>query len=146
MRQFVHSAFGVLDFTSLYTKIVSHCVKYIQFLQAFKVRVVIVRGLVQYWQIFSSFLIPKKLKKIFPMLQSAPCDNNYVSIFSYNIVIIFMVLFSISKLQKLYNWGFAKSRRLFWCFTLLCCLSLMLPSKLGKVDIFHRLIKPTSLL
>ena len=91
------------------------------------------------------------------MLQSAPCDNNYVSIFPYNTVIIFIVrlpflsyknckIAQISQVRgSLYNL-LAKDDRLFWCFTLLWCLTLMLPLKFVKVDIFHRLNKPALLL
>ena len=60
---------------------------YILFKQAFNDKVVITRCLVQYWQIFSSFLIfwcyfksykIWETRKIFPIMHSAPCDNNYV--------------------------------------------------------------------
>ena len=64
------------------------------FKQAFNDKVVIARWLVQYWQIFSSFLIfccyftcletseisckISETRKIFPILHSAPYDNNYI--------------------------------------------------------------------
>ena len=57
----------------------------IWFQQVFNDKVVTARCLVQYWQIFLSFLIfcyyftRLKARKIFPILHSAPCDNNYLS-------------------------------------------------------------------
>ena len=67
----------------------------ILFKQAFNDKVVIARCLVQYWQIFSSFLIFScyftrlkareisckrwKTREIFPILNSAPYYNNHVS-------------------------------------------------------------------
>ena len=66
-----------------------------RFQQAFNNKIIIARCLVQYRQIFSSFLIfcfyftcrkarEKSCKtweawKIFPILHSAPCDNNYLN-------------------------------------------------------------------
>ena len=67
---------------------------FVWFQQAFNDKVVIARCIVRYWQIFSSFLIfcyyftrlkarevsckIWETRKIFPMLQSAPCHNNYL--------------------------------------------------------------------
>ena len=64
------------------------------FRPAFNDKVVIARCPVQYWQIFSSFLIfccyftllkareisckIWETRRIFPILHSAPCDNNYI--------------------------------------------------------------------
>ena len=66
------------------------------FKQAFNYKVVIARWLMQYWQTFSSFLIfccyftclkaskisckISETRKIFPILHSAPYDNNYLHI------------------------------------------------------------------
>ena len=69
----------------------------IWFQQVFNDKVVIARCLVQYWLIFSEFLIfcyyftrlkareisckIWETRKIFPILHSAPCDNNYIERF-----------------------------------------------------------------
>ena len=82
---------------------------YILFRQEFNDKVVITRSLVQYRQIISSFLIFScyltrlkareisckiwETRKIFRILQSAPCDNNYVSLNRQFTVVLNSIIF-----------------------------------------------------
>ena len=83
------------EFTDLFWKFIYFEDKscYIWFQHAFNDKVFIARCLLKYWLIFSSFLIfcyftrlkaretSDKIwetRKIFPILHSTPCDNNYI--------------------------------------------------------------------
>ena len=84
--------------------------------QAFNDKVVIAHCLVQYWQIFSSFLIfccyftrlkareisykIWETRKIFPILHSSPHDNNYI-FSSFLIFSKFLIFCKIWKTRKI---------------------------------------------